>query len=174
MKQEVKEQKIKAVIQGAIFLVLGILIAVFGIGSTMDIYLGVLAIISGTGLICFSCYLFLMKQPMALAPLGLGAALFGIAIGVFVKEITFQMLITILLFALLGFSCALMLFGIYTAVKFNPLFGISQIIIGAGLFVLAMCYHFIPDFRNVFWIIAGILIAVYGGLYAIYALVRKD
>ena len=162
-----------AVLEGIVVLLLGIFVAVFGVGSTLNVYFGIVACVLGSFLLAFSLFLIFKGEVLTFAPLALGGALIGISIGVFTQVISFAMLITILIFALMGLSGALILYGLYNLVKYSVFYGLGQMVIGGGILALTLVYHFNPGFQNVFWIITGILIAVCGGLQVIFALTKK-
>lgn len=168
-----KNVDLTKVISGAVAIVVGILIAVLGIGSVMNTYLAVLAIVSGSALLLYGFYFLYTKKMLPLPPLALGGALIAIGVGVFTNYISFEVLIYILVFSLFGVGGALVVFGIYATVKRNPALGIGFIVIGGALIALAACYLAFPDFQKVFWIITGILIAVSGALDIVYAFVQK-
>ena len=168
-----KNIDVTKVISGIVAVVVGILIAVLGIGDVMNTYLAILAIIAGSALLILGCYTLYTKKVLPLPPLALGGALIAIGVGVFTNYISFEVLIWILVFSLFGVGGALVVFGIYILVKRNPALGVGFIVIGGGLIALAACYLAFGDFRKVFWIIVGILIAVSGALDIVYALVEK-
>ena len=168
-----KNKDLTKVIQGIVAVVVGILIAVLGIGSVMDTYLGILAIVAGSVLLLLAVYALANKKPLPLSPLALGGALIAIGVGVFTNYISFLMIINIIVISLFGVGGAFILYGIYLMAKGHTPIGVAFLIIGAGLIALAACYINIPDFQKVFWIITGILIAAYGALTIILALTEK-
>jgi len=168
-----KNVDLTKVISGAVAIVVGILIAVLGIGSVMNTYLAILAIVSGSALLIYGFYFLYTKKMLPLPPLSLGGALIAIGVGVFTNYISFEVLIYILVFSLFGVGGALVVFGVYLAAKRNAALGIGFIVIGGALIALAACYLAFPDFQKVFWIITGILIAVSGALDIVYAFVQK-
>ena len=166
-------KKVISILEGIAVIVLGILIAVLGAGVVVNNYLAIVCLVVGIVFILFNLYLFFKKQPILFAPLGLGAALISVAIGVFVGYISFNMLINILHFALMGIGAMMALYGIYMARNFNLFYGIFEVVLGLAILALCLCYYFIPDFRSVFWIIVGSLIAVLGGLAVVGATMNK-
>ncbi len=168
-----KNKDLTKIIQGIVAVVVGILIAVLGIGSVMDTYLGVLAIVTGSVLLLLAVYALANKRPLPLSPLALGGALIAIGVGVFTNYISFLMIINIIVISLFGVGGAFIVYGIYVMAKGHVPFGVAFLLIGGGLIALAACYINIPDFQKVFWIITGILIAAYGALTIILALSEK-
>ena len=57
--------------------------------------------------------------------------------------------------------------------KKDILAGICQIIIGAATIVLSILFLTVEEFRNIFWIIVGVVVAVYGVLVIVTALLNK-
>lgn len=168
-----KNKDLTKIIHGVVAIVVGVLIAVLGIGSVMDTYLGILAIVAGSILLLLAVYALANKRPLPLAPLTLGGALIAIGVGVFTNYISFGMIINIIVISLFGVGGAFILYGIYMMAEGHVPFGVAFLVIGAGLITLAACYLAIEDFRKVFWIITGILIAVYGVLVIVFALTEK-
>ena len=168
-----KNKDLTKVVQGIVAVVVGILIAVLGIGAVMDTYLAILAIVMGSILLLLAFYTLYNKKLLPLSPLALGGALIAVGIGVFTNYISFMMLINILVISLFGVGGAFVVYGIYIAARGKVPFGVAFMVIGAGLIALAACYLAFEDFRKVFWIIAGVLIAVYGALMIVLALTEK-
>ena len=168
-----KNKDLSKIINGIIAVVVGVLIAVLGIGSVMDTYLAVLAIVTGSILLILSVYTVANKRPLPLAPLALGGSLIAIGVGVFTNYISFGMIINIIVVSLFGVGGAFIVYGIYAIAKGHVPFGVAVLVIGAALITLAACYLAFEDFRKVFWIITGILIAAYGVLTIVLALTEK-
>ena len=169
-----KNKDLSKVAQGIIAVVVGILIAVLGIGAVMDTYLAIFAIVVGSILMLLAGYVAYNKKPLPLATLAMGGSLVAIGIGVFADYISFAMLINIIVVSLYGVGVALIIYGIYVAAKHNAPFGVAFIVVGGALIAMASCYIAFEDFRKVFWIVTGILIAVYGALLIVLALTDKN
>ena len=167
-----KNKDLTKIIQGLVAVIVGILLAVLGIG-VINTYLGVLAIATGAILLVFAFYTLFDKKLLPLGPLALGGALIAIGVGVFTGYIGFEVLINIIVFSLFGVGGAFIVFGVYVTAKGKVPFGVAFMLIGGGLIALAACYLAFADFRKVFWIITGILIAVYGALMIVLALTEK-
>lgn len=168
-----KNKDLSKVIQGIIAVVVGILIAVLGIGAVMDTYLAILAIVVGSILLLLAFYTLYNKKLLPLSPLALGGALIAVGIGVFTNYISFMMIINILVISLFGVGGAFIVYGVFVAAKGKVPFGVAFMVIGGALIALAACYLAFEDFRKVFWIIVGVLIAVYGALLIVLALTEK-
>ena len=113
------------------------------------------------------------KKLLPLSPLALGGALIAVGIGVFTNYISFMMIINILVISLFGVGGAFIVYGVFVAAKGKVPFGVAFMVIGGALIALAACYLAFEDFRKVFWIIVGVLIAVYGALLIVLALTEK-
>lgn len=168
-----KNKDLSKLIQGMIAVVVGVLIAVLGIGAVMNTYLAIVCLVTGSILVLLTGYVVFNKGPLPLGSLILGGVLISIGVGVFTNFVDFNMLINIIVISLFGVGGALVIFGCYICAKTNLPVGVSFILVGGGLIAMAACYIAFPDFQKVFWIIVGILIAVYGGLNIILAVTEK-
>ena len=174
MSKKSNNQLVINVLEGIIIIVLGILIAVCGIDATVNIYFGVLAVVLGAAAAGFSIYLLAKEGEMPLGITVLAGALIALGVGLFTGYISLGVFINILVIALLGVGAALVVYGVYFFVKVNKLGGLIQIIVGAALVTLTIVYINVPEFVKYFWIIVGILIAVYGAFSVIFAIAKKD
>ena len=173
MSKKSNNQIVLNVIEALITIVLGILIAVVGIGQTVDIYFGVLALVLGVSAIGLALY-FLAKENVL--PFGMtivGGALIAVGCGLFANFISFAVIVNILILVVLGGGAALIAYGIYFFIKKNKVIGLIQMLIGAAVVTLTAVYINVPDFQKAFWIIVGVLIALYGAFSLVYALVNK-
>ena len=174
MSKKSNNQLVINVLEGVIVIVLGILIAVCGIDATVNIYFGVLAVVLGTAAAVFSVYLLAKEGKMPMGITLLAGALIALGVGLFTGYISLGVFINILVIALLGIGAALVCYGVYFLAKVNKVGGLVQIIVGAALVTLTVVYITVPDFAKYFWIIVGILIAVYGAFSVIFAIAKKD
>ena len=162
--------KIVNIIEAVVIIVLGIIIAVCGGGTALDIYFGIVAIVGGVALAAISVYTLAKTKVLPFGTTFLSIALITIAIALFAGWLSFGVLIGLLVYIMLALGIALVLYGIYTVVALKGVVpGIAQIIIGAAIIVLTILFLTVEDFRTVFWIITGILVAVYGVLMFISA-----
>ena len=83
------------------------------------------------------------------------------------------MVFNFLIFALIGFGVALMVYGAFLISKKFLFTGVGEIVIGALLVIFSFLYIFIPEFRDAFWIIIGVLIAIYGVFFIVSAFLEK-
>ena len=82
-------------------------------------------------------------------------------------------MVIVLVYLLIALGGALVIYGAYSAAKINGFYGIGQIVLGAVAITIGILYLLVPEFNAVFWIIVGVLIAVYGVLLLITALAGK-
>lgn len=166
-------KKLLTILEGAAVIALGILMAIFGGQAVLDVYFGVLFVIAGVGLIVFSITTLVKTK---LLPFG---AVFGACaatiIGSFLlaNYYSFGYLVYTLVLLIIAAGFALALYGIYTIVKLSVVYGVGQIVIGAAAATLGFCYLFVAGFYTWFWIIVGVLVAVYGLVVILGALFNK-
>lgn len=161
-------QKLTAILEGLIIVILGILVAVVGVGEAIDIYFGILTTVTGSLIAIFVLYLiFSGKKAIPLGLTLISGALLAIGIGLFCNYLTFAMLVNILIMIVLGAGAALIVYGIHFAIRVNFVYGIGTIVIGAIAVTLCALYLNVPDFAKAFWVIVGILIAIYGCLLVV-------
>ena len=113
------------------------------------------------------------KNSLDVGVLALSGALIAIGVGLFTHYISFGILINLIVIAILGFGVALIIYGIYLIAKKYPVYGTLVLIIGVVLVTLSVLYICLADFRNVFWIIVGIVIALYGVIYIVAVLTER-
>ena len=165
------KNKLLGVIEGAIIVALGILIAIFGFGA-VDLYFAIASTVVGAALLGVSIY-GMSKNSLDVGVLALSGVLIAIGVGLFTRYISFGILINLIVIAILGFGAALIIYGIYLIAKKYPVYGTLVLIIGVVLVTLSVLYICLADFRNVFWIIVGIVIALYGVLYIVAVLTER-
>ena len=159
-----KNEKIRTIIAGAVILVLGVLIAIFGMESVFDTVLGILCLVGGVALLTLGVIGIAKKQPLQFATLFGGCAFIAIGVSLLVGFLSIAALIAFLMIVLIALGGALVIFGVYTIVKGAVVTGVIQIVIGAAIAVLAGLYIGVADFQTAFWIIIGVVIALYGAL----------
>lgn len=162
-------KKLVAIIEGALLIVIGVLVAVFGGGEVMDMVFGILFIISGAALAVLACMTMVKTKvlPLGTTFAALASLFFGIC--VVAKNLggaTVYPVFHYAMFAAVGLGAALFLKGLHVLIAKKLVFtGVGQMVVGAGVGTVAILYLFGPaGFQEVFWIVLGILIAV-GGLY---------
>ena len=165
--------KLASVLRGVLVVVLGILIAVCGIGTTINLYFGVVSIIAGVLLLLLAFYCTAKRLPLALEGFLLGPILITVAIAIFMEKLSFGVLVGLLIFVLMGLGFGLILLGVVSLVRKSLFYGVGEIVIGALLVLFTALYLGIPDFATAFWIIVGILIALLGVAIIVFAFIDK-
>ena len=168
------KEKLLNIIEAIIIIVLGVIIAVCGGGAALDIYFGIVCIVGGVALAAIAVYTLGKTKVLPFGMTFLSVALITVAITLFIGALSFSVLIWLIVYLMLALGIALVLYGIYTiGVLKNPIAGVAQILVGAAIIVLTILFLTVEDFRTVFWIIAGILVAVYGVIMLVAALVPQ-
>ena len=173
MSKKTNNELIINVLEGIIITVLGILIAVCGIDTTVNVYFGVLAIVIGTVAAVFAIYMLTKEKVLPLGITLLSGSLIAIGSGLFASYIDLSVFVKVLVLVVLGAGAGLILHGVYSIAKKYVLVGVVETIVGVALVTLTAVYMNVPDFAKYFWIIVGVFIAVYGALSVIFALVDK-
>ena len=163
------KEKVSQLASGIILLLLGVLIAIFGGQTVLDTYFGVVALICGAVLLGLVIYQIAKKSAFNAFALILGCVLIAIGIALFTPFLSFSVIINILVVAILGVGAGLVCIGVYMLAKKDTINGLINLIVGIVLIVLAVLYINVADFRKAFWIIVGILVAIYGVLQIINA-----
>ena len=170
---KMKKEKLSKVLTGLIIATLGVLIAIFGVAAVLDVYLGVVACVAGACLIVYACLLVSKKEILPPFPLVVGGALIALAVGLFLGKIGVGVIIVALVFAVLGGGAGLILYGIYLLTKKAKTLGFINLIVGVVAVTLAVLFLTVDGFATAFWIITGILIAIYGVFETVSALSKK-
>lgn len=165
--------KITLVIEGLIFAVIGALISIFGPTEVIDKTTAIIALILGSVLVLLALVFTFQKKEVDISSTILGAVLIFIGAFLLTPWLTFGVLINFLVIVLMGLGAGLILVGLIALAKKATTLGIVQIIIGALLVVFTGLYLGVDGFRNAFWIIIGIVIAIYGALLVVDALISN-
>ena len=167
-----KKEKIIQVLLGIAIIVLGVLVAIYGPTSVLNLYFGIAACAVGGAYVIYGVFLLSKKLSVPAFAFVAGGALVSIGIGFLVGHISTDVLVQLIVFALLGAGAGLILYGIYLLGKKINFVSVSITVFGVATLTFAILYLAVPKFREVFWIIIGILIALYG-LYTIVMLFIK-
>ena len=173
MAKTMKKEKLSKILTGLIIATLGVLIAIFGVASVLNIYLGVVACVAGVSLLVYACLLLSKKEILPAFPLVVGGALVALAIGLFIGKIGVGVIILALVFAVIGGGVGLVLYGIYLIAKKAKTLGLLNIVVGVVAATLGILFLTVSGFETAFWIITGILIAIYGIFVTVAALSEK-
>ena len=167
-----KKEKIIQLLLGIAIVALGVLVAIYGPTSVLNLYFGIAGCAIGGAYIIYGVFLLSKKLSVPAFAFVAGAALVSIGIGFLVGHISTQVLIDLIVFALLGAGAGLILYGIYLMGKKVNFVSVMVLVFGIAVLTFAILYLAVPKFRDIFWIIIGILIALYG-LYTIVMLFIK-
>ena len=165
--------KVARVLEGAVLVALGVIIAIFGIGTAIDLYFGIVFTVGGVCLLLLAVIGLSKKDPSHLSDLVLGSVLLTIGICLFTPWLSLAPLINLLVIAIMGLGIGLILTGAYFLSKKMMIVGVGQIVVGALMVTFTVIYKLVPDFAQAFWIIIGVLVAVYGVLVIVASLVEK-
>ena len=167
-----KKEKLTQVLVGAILVALGVLVAIFGT-EAFDLYFGIIATAAGAVLLAYAIYLMAKKQTLVASGFILPAVLLTIGITLLVGTIGFGALVGFIVVLILGLGAGLVLYGVYLIAKKATLSGVINLVIGVLAVTLSVLYLTVPDFQKAFWIIVGIVIALYGVLEIVSAFLEK-
>ena len=167
------DSKITTIVKGAIIIALGVLVAIFGGAAVADTYFGVVFLVVGLAMIALGVVAIAKKLPFPVATVVSGAVLVLLSIGLFTSNLSFAPLINFFVWIIMGAGAGLILTGIYFTIRGAIFNGVGQIVIGLVAIILGVLFITVPEFRQAFWIIVGILIAVYGLLVLISAFSKK-
>ncbi len=167
-----KKEKLFTILSGAILVALGVLIAIFQIGA-LDLYFGIIAIIGGAVLLAYGIYLLIKKSGVNGSSVILACVLLALGITLVIHFVSFGALIPLILTLLIGGGTGLVLVGVYEIAKKNTFGGLVNIIIGVAAITLSVLYIAVEGFRDAFWIIIGVLVAIYGVLVIVGAFLGK-
>ena len=167
-------KKLVTIIEGALVIALGVLIAVFGGVKTLSTYFGVLFIIAGAGLLAFDVAVLCRTKVLNFGLTFLGGAALALGIGLLLHEELFGVFVYVIMLLAIAAGGALVAYGVYSIVKKYVFQGVGQIVLGAALVALAIVYLKVDGFAQYFWIIVGVLVAVYGLVVLLGALFGKE
>ena len=168
-----KNKKLYAVIEALALIVLGVLIAAFGGQSVIDTYFAIVLVAGGAFVLALCIYDLAKTKVMLFAPLFLGVAALLIGIFILAKYYSFGYFLYTLILLIIAGGIALIFYGIYTISKKATLYGVIQIIVGSVVATLGFLYIFVAKFQSAFWIVAGIVLALYGVFYLVETLFDK-
>ena len=169
-----KNTKVSQIITAIVVIALGVLIAIFGVAAVLNLYFGILFIVGGALLLALGIAKFVMNKELDFGLTFLSSALLAVGISLLTPWLSFEVFINLFVVLLIAFGAALVLYGIYSAIKRELFFGIGQIVVGIALVVVGILYMTIPEFATAFWIIVGVFVALYGAIILISTLVKKS
>ena len=169
-----KNEKLINILQAAIIIVFGIILAVAGPSAALDTWFGIGFLVGGIALLVLAIYGGITTKVFSLGTLAGGTILTTIGIVLFTEYLSLGVILGFLVFALLGLGIGLLIHGIFV-IFFNKLIagGLVEIIVGALTILFSILYITVPDFQQAFWIIMGVLIAIYGALALVLSIFSK-
>jgi len=167
-----KKDMLLKILIGLGIITLGVLVAIFGPAQVLNLYFGIACCAVGGAYVIYGVFLLSKKMSVPAVAFIAGAALVSIGIGFLIEKISTQVLIDLIIFAILGAGGGLVLYGIYLLGKKINFSSVAVLTFGVATLTFAILYLAVPKFRDIFWIVIGILIAIYG-LYSIVILFVK-
>ena len=167
-----KNKKLINVLESVAMIALGVCVAIFGF-RTFDMYFGIVFLVAAVG--------FLVAAIVGVSKLGLlnfgflfaFTALTTFGVVILLNQFSLYYIVIVLVYLLIALGGALVIYGAYAIAKINAFYGVGQIVLGAGAITVGILYLLVPEFNVAFRIIVGVLIAVYGVLLLVNALVDK-
>lgn len=169
-----KKEKLVGILEAIVIIAFGIIIAVFGGGTALDLYFAIVALVAGAVLLIVNIYSLVKVKELNFALTFLSSALITVGVAILAKGLSFGVLIPLMAYLLLGLGIALILYGLFVALRKNLFYGIGQIVVGAVLATLVIIFLTVPEFAQAFWIIVGVVLAIYGVLLLVFTLIDKD
>ena len=167
-------EKLTQVLQGILCIVLGVLIAIFRGEAVLRTYFGIVLIVVGVLMLGFQVFLLAKKLPISIAMTMFAPVLIALGIGLLTEYLNLGLIIGVAIVGCVGLGAGLVLLGGYALYRHQLPLAIAQICFGAIVIVLASLYIAnVPNFQTIFWIIIGIIVALYGLLTVIYTFVEK-
>ena len=166
--------KLITIIQGAIAVTLGILIAVFGGVETLGTYFGVLFIIAGIFALALAFTVLARTKVLGYGGLFIGGAFLALGTALLAHPELFAFIVYVVVLLVIAAGSALVVYGVFTIVKRSLFYGIGQIVVGAIAVTLAILFLEVSGFQTVFWIIVGVLVALYGVCMIVVAFLDKE
>lgn len=167
------KEKYAKIIVPIVIIVVGIIIAICGAGA-LDLYFGIGALAAGIILAIVNIVTLAKEKSLLFSSLFFSTALIVVGIAFLIGQLSFGPLITLVAYLILGLGAALVLYGLCTIfLTKKTAFGVIQIVVGLAIIALVIVFLNVPEFNKAFWIVTGILIAVYGAFELVLALTNK-
>ncbi len=167
-----ENKKLISILEAVGTIAFGILVAIFGF-RTFDYYFGIVFLVASFAALVAIIVGLVKYRTLAFGLCLVFSATLVFGITIITRYLSLGYLLYVLVLLFIAFGGALMFFGIYTAAKTNLFYGIGQIVVGALSVTVGVLFLTVPAFNQAFWIIVGILIAIYGVFYLVSALTNK-
>ena len=168
-----KNKKLVNILESVALIAFGVLVAIFGF-RTFDIYFGIVFIVASVGFLVASIVELTKFKTLSFGLLFAFTALMTFGVVILMNQFSLIYMVTVLVYLVIAFGGALIIFGAYSAAKVNGFYGIGQIVLGAVMITVGILYLLVPEFNTAFWIIVGVLIALYGVLALVMSLTGKS
>ena len=168
-----KNKKLYQIVEALALIVLGVLIAAFGGQTVLDTYFAIVLIAGGAFALCLCIYDYSRTKLLVFSPLFLGVAALLIGIFILTGYYSFGYFLYTLILLIIAGGIALVFYGIYTISKKATVYGVVQIVVGTVVATLGFLYIFVAKFQQAFWIVAGVVLALYGVFYLVETLIDK-
>ena len=167
-----KNRKLVNVLEAVAMMLFGVLVAIFGF-KTFDIYFGIVFIVAAAGFLVAAIVELSKAKILSFSLLFAFTALLVFGIVILLNRFSLYYMVIVLVYLIIAFGGALVMFGSYSAAKVSVFYGIGQIVLGAIAITVGILYLLVPEFNVAFWIIAGVIIALYGLLMLVLTLSDK-
>ena len=168
------KKMVKQIISGLVCITLGVLIAIYGTNA-IDTYLGIIGCVIGASLLGLEGILAYKKIELNPIALLYGATLLTVGIFLFTDVLTVANLLNFIVVIVVGVGAGLLLYGVYLFSKREKFSGFIDTLLGVVALVISILYITVEKFREVFWIIFGVVFAAYGLLLVVTSFIKpKD
>ena len=166
------DKKLINVIEAIAMIALGVFVAIFGF-RTFDMYFGIVFLVAAVGFLVAVMVGLSKFKVLHFGLLFAFTALTTFGVIILMNQFSLYYMVIVLVYLLIALGGALIIYGAYAAAKVNGFYGAGQIVLGAAAVTVGVLYLLVPEFNVAFWIIVGVLIAVYGVLLLVAALTNK-
>lgn len=165
-------KKVVNVLEAAIIVVVGVLIAIFG-PSAVDTYFGIVAVVIASLLFILLIVTLARTKLLDLTSTFLAPVLMTLGVALLAHWLSFAALVYFVVYILMGIGFGIVIYGIYALSKKATVIGVTDIILGALLVVFTILFLTVDGFQQAFWIVVGVLIALYGAFFLVSTLLDK-
>ena len=166
-----KNKLIRQIISGIVCIILGVLIAIYG-PKAIDTYLGIIFCVLGASLLGFQAIVWYKKLEMSPVDVLYGAVLLTVGVFLFTDWLSVAGFINFIVVIVVGLGAGLLMYGIHLLTKKEKFSGFLDTLLGVVALVIAILYLTVEKFRDIFWIIFGVVFAAYGLLVIITSLIK--
>ena len=163
-------KQIKTILFGTVLIAVGVLLAIFGGQSVINTIIAVCSLVIGVAILLLEIITISKKEPLSLLNTIISCSLISIGIGLLVGKINTSLFFDIVSFITMAVGIALIVYGVYSICTKHIFIGICQILVGTASFVISLLYILLDEFKTVFWIIFGVVVAIYGAFIIISCL----